>query len=573
MSDSTPTPAAPLDPAQGPPARPTDDLPSVAPVTTRRRRWPSIVWLVPAVALLVGISLLVQAVLQKGPTVTIEFRTAEGLTPGKTEVRYKEVSVGRVETVRLSKDRRRVQVTVQLDRSVSSIAVADTRFWVVRPRIGTGGVSGLGTLLSGAYIGVDAGTSEEAQTSFTGLETAPLVLRGEPGRSYVLRAPDLGSLDVGSPVFYRRVRVGRVVGYTLDAEADLMSIQIFVEAPYDRLVTATTRFWNASGVDLTLNANGLTLNTQTLASVIEGGIAFERAPGDTPLPAADSGSHFFLYDDRKSAIAPPTGPPMAVRMVFDQSVRGLTVDAPLDFLGIEVGTVRSVRLDYDRLRKRYPVVVEADLYPLRLRAVRNASGGEPRSENNPDQALLRRLVERGLRAQLRTGNLLTGQLYVALDFIAKDGGNGVELVGGTPTIPTVPGTLNELQQQVAEIVARISKLPLEEIGQDLRGTLAGVQQTLAEVRRSIGTLTPEAQRAMDEVRTTLGSVQSSLAQIDRNLVDPSAPVQRNVEQTMAELQRAAQSMRVLMDYLQRHPDALLRGKQADPPLPTTEAPR
>jgi len=488
--------------------------------------------------------------------------------------------VGRVDAVSLSEDRKRVIASVRLARSAASLAVEDTNFWVVRPRIGVGGISGLATLVSGAYIGADAGVSTEDRKAFVGLEVPPFVLRGEPGRSFVLRAPDLGSLDVGSPIFYRRTRVGRVVGYTLDAEKDELLVQIFVEAPYERLVNNRSRFWNASGFDFTLNASGLTVDTQALTSVVAGGVAFEHSELATPNAKdeveAAAGARFWLFSNRKAAIAPPDGPPMRLKFVFDQSVRGLSVGAPIDFLGVEIGEVRAIRPGYDAQRKRYPMEVTADVYPLRLGAVRGAlveapqgqGPGQDRDQRQRDRRelnlrLFQRLVENGVRAQLRTGNLLTGQMYVALDFVPKSRPATLAMADGVPEVPTVPGTLSDLQPQIAEIVAKINKVPFDDIGRDLR-------TTLAQAREAIAKLSPEAQQSLAEVRKTLEAMQGSLGKFDRNLLDPDAPVQRNVEQTMTDLQRAAQSLRVLTDYLQRHPESLLRGKPADPPLPSLE---
>ncbi len=517
----------------------------------------SLVWLVPIVAVVIGAGLLINSLMQAGPHIVISFRTAEGLESGKTEVRYKEVVVGRVESVTLSDDRQRVLVGVRLDRSAGSIAVQDTYFWVVRPRIGTAGISGLGTLLSGAYIGVDAGTSSESRRQFVGLEVPPLVLRGEPGRRFDLRALDLGSLDVGSPVYYRRARVGRVVGYRLDPKIDELTVQIFIESPYETLVTVGARFWNASGLNLQLNASGLTLNAQTLTSVLVGGIAFQHLPNSEALAPAPDGTRFYLFEDRKNALAPPDGPPLTIRMVYEHSVRGLSVGAPVDFLGVEIGTVRSLAPQYDAPHRRYPVEVTADIYPLRLGKVREAilKGAPP--DPATDVRLLKALVANGLRAQLRTGNLLSGQQYVALDFNPKAPPATLDPSQPVPLVPTVPGTFSEIQPQIAEIVAKINKVPFDEIARDLQGTLA-------QARNAIGRLSPEAQKALADVQRTLGSVQESLNRLDRNLLDETAPLQRNVEQTMIELQRAAQSLRVLGDYLQRHPEAILRGKRADP---------
>jgi paraquat-inducible protein B len=526
----------------------------------RKWRGPSLVWLVPIIALAVGVALLIRALLATGPQVTIDFLSADGLRPGKTEVRYKEVVVGRVEAVALSEKRDRVHVSVRLDRSVSNIAVDDTRFWVVRPRIDTAGVSGIETLFSGAYIGVDAGVSKVQKRQFTGLETPPHVLRGEPGRGFVLRTEDLGSLDVGSPIYYRRNRVGRVVGYKLDPQIDELSVQIFIEAPYDKLVNSRTRFWNASGVEVSLNSSGLTVNTQTLASVLSGGVSFERPPGTHTLPEAADGSRFELFADRKSALALPDGPPQRVRMVFDQTLRGLAIGAPVDFLGIEIGTVTAVRLDYDAKRNRFPVEVEADIFPARLGAVREALRSPGDDEAQRDITLLKRLVASGLRAQARTGNLLTGQMYVALDFPGRTTRASLDTERPVPAIPTVPGTLADVQPQLAEIVAKLNKVPFDDIGRNL-------DNTLTQARSAIAQLGPEAQASLADVRRTLTSVQETLARADRQLLNPSAPLQRNAEQTLLDLQRAAQSLRVLADYLQRHPESLLRGKPEDAKLP------
>lgn len=545
---------------------PAPALPPPAPLppTPIAKKWhgPSLVWLVPIVALAVGAALVIRAVLSTGPVVTIDFLSANGLRPGKTEVRYKEVVVGRVEAVTLSEKRDHVQATVRLDRSVANIAVEDTRFWVVRPRIDTAGVSGIETLFSGAYIGVDAGESLKEKRHFTGLENPPFVLRGEPGRGFVLRTEDLGSLDVGSPIYYRRNRVGRVVGYTLDPLIDELSVQIFVEAPYDKLVNPQTRFWNASGVEVSINSSGLKVDTQTLASVISGGVSFERPQGTQGLPPAPDGNRFVLYNDRKAALAPPDGPPLRVRMVFDQTVRGLDIDAPIDFLGMEIGTVKAIRLDYDAKRKRFPVEVEAEIFPTRLGAVREALRREGEDDRRRDTALLQRLVESGLRAQARTGNLLTGQMYVALDFPGKVTKAELDTATAIPAIPTVPGTLSDVQPQIAEIVAKVNKVPFDEIGRNLNETLSQARQTIEQLR-------PEAQASLADVRRTLQSVQETLSRADRHLLEPSAPLQRNAEQTLHDLQRAAQSLRALTDYLQRHPESLLRGKPDDAKIPAS----
>jgi len=543
--------------APGDPSVAGEALPQ--PRVVRRRRWNiSLVWLVPAVAIGVAASMLVRSIFLTGPRVEIDFKSAEGVEAGKTEVRYKEVVIGKVVSVGLRDDRERVGAVVQLDPSAARFAVEDTSFWVVKPRIGAGGVSGLGTLLSGAYIGTDAGVSTKSRSEFVGLEAPPLVLRGEPGAIFVLRASDLGSLDVGSPVFYKRTPVGRVVGYTLDAQHDELSLKIFVEAPFDKLVTLNSRFWNASGIDVTLNASGLTINTQTLTSVLAGGIAFEPPVDEARGAPAPANAVFTLFTDRRSALAPPDGIAVPIRMIFDQSVRGLAPGAVIDLLGVEIGRVRNIALQYDVKRKRFPAEVTAEIYPLRLGPVRLAlledAGGAS------DATILQKLAAAGMRAQLRTGNLLTGQLYVALDFIpgpARDAPVGDD---GVVRMPTAPGTLSELQPQIAEIVAKVSKVPFDEIGRDLR-------KTLGSASKAIDQLSPDAQKTLAEVQRTLQQAQATFESLDRNVTDPNAPVQKNLADTLEELQRTSRALRVLSDYLQQHPESLLRGKPADTAVP------
>ena len=503
----------------------------------------------------------------------------------------------------LSPDRGRVLVTARLDKTAANLAVADTLFWVVRPRIGTAGISGLGTLFSGVYIGADAGETGKEETHFTGLEAPPLVQRGEPGRSFVLGASDLGSLEVGSPLYYRRTRVGRVVGYSLDAQRDGVDVQVFIESPNELLVTQNSRFWNASGIDMSISAAGLSVNTESIASLVAGGIAFASLPGAAKAPPATDGQRFVLYADRRAALAPADGEPQRVRMVFTPAMRGLSVGAPVEMLGAEIGQVQTVAMQYDARSQRFPVEVVAQIFPARLGDARRDFMAQRGGAAQPDAAFLKHLVERGLRAQLKSGNLLTGQLYVALEFVPKAPKATLDATSPLPTIPTLPGGSGDLQPQVSEILERVARINFEGIGANLEQTLknasaasgtlqdtlrgangatSALQQTLASanMRRSSSflrswrrrwpaptprstQLSPQAQEMLVEVQRSLKSVQGTLDGLDRQITHPDATLLRNANQTLQELQRAARAMRVLADYLQLHPESLLRGKPAD----------
>lgn len=523
-----------------------DDIPE--PDRVRRRRWTvSLIWLVPLVAALVGLSLIISSWLSAGPQIDISFQDAQGITAGKTEVKYKNVVIGKVHSLALSKNRDRVLIKVDLEKSAESFATEGSRFWVVRPRVGMGGVSGLGTLLSGSFIGADTGGSDKRKIHFKGLETPPPLTHNEEGSSFLLSSNDLGSLDIGSPVYYRRIQVGRVVAYHLDDDGKGVTVQVFVEAPDDKYVTTDTRFWNASGIDVSLGASGLKVNTESLATVVAGGVAFQEPVYSHGSKPASAGTRFTLFDDRTTAMKPPDGSPVTLKMRFRQSVRGLAVGAPVDFLGIDLGKVTAVSLDFDPKTKRFPADVTAVVYPQRIGKANKRF--MERTGNDDPGALLAVLVKHGLRAQLRNGNLLTGQLYVALDFFPKAPKTDFDPDKKPLTLPTMTGSFDKLQQQLADIVEKIHKVPFDDIGRHLDDNLTHLDGVLKQFNDE---LAPEARSTMQQAQKTLDAASDVLS--------GESPLRHNLGRTLVELQRAARSLRVLGDYLSRHPEALLRGR-------------
>lgn len=531
-----------------------------APTITRKRQnrisW---IWLVPVVAALMGLSLVVRTWLQAGTDISITFNSADGLEVGKTRLRYKDVNVGTVKSIGFNEDRSKVVVTAELAKEVSDLARDGTNFWVVKPRLDVSGVSGLGTLLSGAYIGVDAiegkgKASKATKLTFEGLEIPPAVTHDRTGKRFKLKADNLGSLDVGSPVYYRRINVGRVIGYELDKSGDSVNIEVFVDAPNDAFVTSGTRFWNSSGVDFSVNADGLKVRTQSVVSLLVGGVAFEpvyTARGANKPAPADA--EFELYSTEAQAKANPDGEAFDIRMRFDQSIRGLAVGALVDFSGITLGNVTSINLDFDPETKRFYSVVDATLYPERLGSV--YEDVRELADKDGDVAgnrLLGGMIKHGLRAQLRPANLLTGQLYVNLDVFPN--AKPVTFNPSVPAIiPTVPGNLDQLQQQLSNIVNKIEKIPFDKIGEDLRTTLASTSRLMNRLDKQVA---PEAQGMLKQARDSMARINELLAS------DGSLPV--STERALQELNRAARSLRSLADFLQANPEALLRGRGADP---------
>lgn len=522
-----------------------------------RRRWsPSLVWLIPVVAALIGGYLTVQAILSRGPTITIAFHNAEGLEAGKTRIKYRDVDIGEVTSVKVSEDRKSIIATAQISKEAEPYLTSDSRFWIVRPRIAGGSVSGLGTLLSGAYIGMDAGRSKTSSQRFTGLDVPPIITGDLPGRQFVLKSADLGSLDIGAPVYFRRVPVGQVVAYALDKSGQGLDLTVFINAPYDRFVVPDTRFWHASGVDLSISANGLKVNTQSLTAIALGGIAFESpSSGENAQPAA-AGAVFGLAETRDVAMRTADHEVYPIRLKFQQSVRGLSVGAPVDFRGIVIGEVTAIGLEQDKARKDFNMLVDVRIFPSRLLAM---SSNLDKDRSLRQQLSLKQMVTNGLRAQLRSGSLITGQLFVALDFFrdAKPAQLGHEQ--DMDVMPTIPGDLEELQAMMQRIARKLDKMPLESISAGLDQSVHELRAMLAATRQLMGNIDdkmlPQATQTLDKLQKTLDDTQQVL--------QANSPLQQDMRNAALEVSETARSVRALVDYLDRHPEALIRGKQGD----------
>lgn len=536
-------------------------LPTARVDTPRRFRIP-LVWVIPLVAALIGVFLALHTWYQQGPDITIRFKTGEGLEAGKTRIKYKDVDVGQIDSVTLAEDGSYVIAGARLARSADHLLVDDTRFWMVSARVSGSAVSGLGTLLSGTYVGLDAGKSAEARREFTALDDAPVVSFDVPGRYFTLHAETLGSIGIGTPVYFRRMQAGQVTGYRLGEHGKRIEVRVFIKAPYDRFVTDDTRFWNAGGVDVKVGADGVQVNTESLTAILAGGLAF-LTPADSPDEPAAAERAFRLFATREEAIRRQVDERQHYVLRFTESVRGLSVGAPVDFRGITIGEVIAIQPQLSPASAEISMQVEVSLQPGRLRTPGSKSHlpAGATSEDAAFRAFVDQLVAKGLRAQLRNGNLVTGQLYVALDFFPGAGAARPDWAASPPRLPTQRGSLDELQTTLMRIVGKLDKLPIEEIGTDTRKLLASLQRSVDETEallKRIDNLTD------GEVRSTIVEARSAIADT-RKLIASDAPLQQDLRASLQELGRAAQALRHLADTLDRHPEALLRGKPEEKP--------
>src|SRR4051794_3466831 len=543
----------------------------------KRRRGISIVWAVPIVAALIGAFLAYRAYTDRGPTITLRFATAEGLEAGKTKLRYLEVEVGTAQTVTIGPDLKHIMVSAEMVPGAENFLRERTTFWIVKPRIGVGGVSGLGTLLSGAYIGLAPGEGAAAR-SFTGLEQPPPLDANVAGRQYQLTATDLGSVSRGAPILYRGLDIGQVLDYRLAPDKSGLDVSIFVKAPYSDLVRTTSRFWNASGISVSTSASGVAVEVGSLQSVIVGGIEFDTPPGAGTSAVADADASFPLYASKSALAQAQFTQKVPFLVEFDGTVRGLSPGAPVEFRGIKVGVVTSVNLEFDPATAKIRIPVGIEIEPQRL-----VPGGFKKEElATNDYHRMAELVKRGLRAQLQPGNLLTGELFVDLTFAPGAAPAELDTSGPVPVIPSIPATMEALQASLTSILNKVAALPVDQLAASLIKTATGLEAivnspdvqgaaktlgaTLAQLQQTVGRLDANAGPLLGNINaaaaaavTTLKGAQGAIVSVQRTVGADSA-LSANAASVIQELSRAARSIRVFADYLDQHPDALLRGK-------------
>jgi len=531
----------------------------------RTKRSFSIIWVVPVVALVIGGWLAYKAWSEKGPEIKISFESADGLEANKTKIKFKDVEIGTLTAIDLKGDLSGVVATAEMKKDTARYMNDKTQFWVVRARVAAGEVSGLGTLFSGAYIGCNPSDEGKPAKEFIGLEKPPIVTSGQPGRHFTLSADNLGSLDVGSPVYYRGIKVGQVIAYDFDDQAESVNLTIFVHAPYHEKVMQDSRFWNASGIDLTLNTEGVKVDTQSLVSIMLGGVAFDLPEMFEPSQPAEQNRSFKLYENRESSNERTYTVKRYYMMYFNQNVRGLTPGAPVEIMGIKLGEVVDVKLEMnaDDLSARIAVLVLIE--PERIDTVvehRVATTGAKHSvsgEGSKDE--VRQLVAKGLRAQLKTGSLLTGQLYIDLDFYKNAPPAKVETANGHLVFPTIPAPLEQIVQKVDKILEKFNKVPLEKIGKNLQEAVATLTLALNEIKTMSGNVNGET---LPKVNATLEELQRTLKGVEATLGADSA-LNYNVRTITDELSATLRSVRSLVDYLDRNPEALIFGKEGNKP--------
>ncbi len=535
----------------------------------------SLVWLIPLITALIGGWLIIKTLTEQGPQITITFKTAEGIEAGKTKIKYKEIEIGVVDSVHFSPDFSHIILKVSMAKEAKLFLRRDTRFWVVKPRLSLRGVSNIGTLVSGVYIEIEPGQGVPRK-HFVGLDTPPVVKADVAGRKIILISTRLGSIDTGSPVSYQGILAGEILGWELGNDRKSIFIHAFIKSPYDELVKSNSRFWNVSGMDVSLGSDNVKVHMESVQSFLLGGIAFETP--DTLKPGKEDleGLVFTLYDNYESIKEHAFTKKMAFILFFDGSVRGLNIGAPVEFKGIKVGSVVDVHLEFDKRDSSFRIPVRIEIEPERI--IEQDAG----NILSPYETL-KDLVDRGLRAQLQSGSLITGQLFVELDMHPDTPVRLVQKSGSLPELPTIPASIEQMTTSVKNFLARIEKIEFNKISEELLKTLEGtnrlitnpeIENIIGELNTSlhalktilvkldqhIGPFTDNMEKVIADGGQTIQKAQITLEQLNQ-MLKPNAPIQYRFYELTEELAETARSIRTLVDILERKPNAVLFGKE------------
>ena len=516
------------------------------------------VWLIPVVAAVVAGFLAWRTLSQQGSEITVRFRSGEGLVAGQTRVRYKAVELGQVESVRLADDIKSVVATVRMRREADAYLTENARFWVVRARLSSGSLAGIETLVSGSYIEMDPGQPGGAKKyDFVGLENPPAVRSGEPGTTYVLKTERLGSLASGAPVFYRDIVAGEVLDYDIGDGLGPVTLHAFVRAPFDKLVRDGSKFWNASGLSVQIGAGGVHVELASLQAVLNGGVAFD-VPKDLDAKPAAADTVFQIYRNYDEAQSAGYKSRLDFVTYFETSARGLNAGSAVDFFGIQVGIVSKVELVFNPVTAQPRVKVSFQIQPERIPSTAVS--------NDSPMDVARKLVAMGMRAQMQTSSFLTGGMVLALNLDKNAPAAELTQQNGGWVVPSQGGGLDGIMSAASNIANKLDRLPLDEIGSNLNRTLRSASTAMA----SVGDLAKNANAGLSPAFARLPAITASLeravTQADRVLTSvdrgygKDSEIQRELTRAMVQVGDTARSIRQLADFLDRHPEALIRGR-------------
>ncbi len=540
-----------------------DDL-KVEPGRGQRRL--SLVWLVPVLALAIALGVAWQNYASRGPLIEVAFSSATGVHPDETELRYRDIAVGLVERIRFSEDLNQVIIGIRLDQEIAPFVDTDSRFWLVRPEVTTQGVSGLDTVLSGVYIEGDwDGTIGGAETRFEGLDETPLLSGGETGTTISLTSTT-GLPPRATPILYRGVQVGQIGEATVAGDGLTVVADAVVLAPYDRLISTATRFWDVSGVSFSLGTGGASVDFSSLASLIAGGVTFETlGSGGEPIEA---GREFVLFSDesqaRQSFVIDSEAGGIEFLAIFDQNLPGLSVGSAVQLGGVQIGEVTTIAGITDEARfgdGRVRLLTTLRLVPERI----GFSAPDDAEREAAFLDFIARQVEEGLRARMVNASILTTGLKVELFTDPEAEPASLDRSADQlPQFPTVAPNVTDVTTTVQDLLKRVDNLPVENVlesaiafldasttlvtSEDTKAIPADIAATLAELRATVTSVRAIVESdgiaaVPGEISALSESLQDTAKRINGIVVDiEEAALVAKLTDTVAAIETAADTL-------------------------------
>lgn len=533
--------------------------------TSKARKFTGIspVWIVPLLALAVALWMVWQDTRGTGPTITVAVGDAEGIEAGKTQVKVRNVDVGQVTEVRLSEDFSSAVIEVAMNEGTERMLNPDTRIWVVKPRIGRQGISGLGTLLSGAYIRLQPGESKEQQSHFKALEQPPVTSQETPGRRLNLTSEGQTSVTVGDSVQYQGFTVGQVEQSEFLVDERQTRYQIFVKAPYDELITENTRFWLQRGVSIQWNSQGLDLALGSIESLLGASVTFGVPEGQPRGDKLTSEQEFELFESLEEAKQQGYIHGIDYVVLLDESVAGLEKGAPVQFKGVRVGTVREVPLRWfpengdEAPLKRIPILIRFE--PERLRGLVADTDIESWEKRLPE------LFKQGLRANIRASNLLTNTLFVDVRFYPNADEEGVDdKFAGYPVMPAMASDFARLEEKLTALMDKFNQLPLEQGLNDFSAAMSSVDSTakkLDSVSESLAAIVEQPQ--MKQLPQLFQQNLIQLKELTGSFSEGS-PTRQQLNQTLTEIEQLSRELKPVIELLQEQPNSLIFSPSIEP---------
>lgn len=524
------------------------------------------VWFIPLLALLIALWMVFQQWANQGPLITIELESAAGIEANKTPIKARDLDVGQVKKITLKPDLDGVIITARMDKSVEDLLTSDTEFWVVSPRISFSGVSGLNTLLSGSYITMEPAENGQPQTDFIGLERPPVTPPGTPGLHVTLNSADEFAFKEGDPIVYKGFQVGEFEDIYFNIEERVVYYNAFIEAPYHKLITENTRFWNVSGIRFKLGATGVSVETGSLETLLTNGVTFGIPPGFAAGEQITKRAYFDIYQNFESASDERFKLAAEYVLLIDETVRGLTVGAPVEYRGLEIGEVLAINMQSPLpgtiLEDDYDIPVLINIYPGKVRQPDNQQGLEFVRKQ------IKQWVDRDLRATLRMGNILTGALYVDLQHVEDPKPVETASLLGYDFIPTASDEFTQITQQVDALLSKLNDVPLESIAADISEVIAAMSETASSVATTSDNFNAKVgQLDVDMLNTQIETISLQLTQLLTDYSDGSRSYS-SINASMRELQNTLRDMQPILIRLNEKPNGLVFGDSlSDDPQP------